>query len=258
MSPWVVSALPDLWSAEATDRPAYVAALRGSRMLGRLGGDDLSEVVGSGRVRQRERDSVLMRSGEDAVMILLTGTAIERRLRPDGETMVLRVLGPSDTIGVTTALGHTDASEVVTLVSTTALVIPGPRLRGLARDRHEIALAWLQVTAEQLEDVRSDVLDLAGLSATERVVRRLVQLVERWGEVTQDGIQVQVQLTQAQLASWAGTSRESTARALHMLRRSGVVETSRRSVVVRDMGELRRRLGSLADGGVGGIISALE
>lgn len=250
--------MPESWPSDPTDRPAHVAALRGSRLLGRLGGEDLAAVVGAGRVRRRERDSVLLRSGEDAAMILLTGTCLERRLRPDGEPMVLRVLGASDTVGVTTALGRTDASEVITLATATALVIPGPRMRGLARDRHELALAWLQIAAEQLEEIRSDVLDLAGLSATQRVVRRLLQLAERWGEVTDDGIQVQVQLTQAQLASWAGTSRESTARALHMLRRTGVVETSRRSVMVRDISGLRRRLGTSVDAGVGGILGALE
>jgi CRP-like cAMP-binding protein len=69
----------------------------------------------------------------------------------------------------------------------------------------------------------------------------LVELSERFGEETEDGLKISLPLSQEELASWTGCSREAASKALQALRKRGLVETRRRAVVVLDREGLARR-----------------
>jgi CRP-like cAMP-binding protein len=53
------------------------------------------------------------------------------------------------------------------------------------------------------------------------------------------GLDVRLPVNQEELASWSGSSRESTARALRTLRELGLIETQRLRMVVLDLEGLR-------------------
>lgn len=69
---------------------------------------------------------------------------------------------------------------------------------------------------------------------------RLQELADRFGQDTDVGIEVELPLSQEQLASWCGASREATVKTLATLRTLGCIVTTRRSVLIRDTASLRR------------------
>src|SRR5437899_1766023 len=73
-----------------------------------------------------------------------------------------------------------------------------------------------------------------------RVAWRLLELSERFGRATDAGIAVELPLSQEQLASWCGASREATVKALAALRSLGAITTGRRRVLIGDPEALRR------------------
>ena len=54
---------------------------------------------------------------------------------------------------------------------------------------------------------------------------------------------IDLPITQEELASWVGSSREGVNKALHTLRGLNWVTTERRAITVLDMEALRRRAG---------------
>ena len=66
-----------------------------------------------------------------------------------------------------------------------------------------------------------------------------MELGERFGHDGADGIAAELPLSQEQLASWCGASREATVKALATLRKLGCIRTGRRSVLICDMDALR-------------------
>ncbi|MBV8540047.1 MAG: winged helix-turn-helix domain-containing protein [Pseudonocardiales bacterium] len=62
----------------------------------------------------------------------------------------------------------------------------------------------------------------------------------RHGRPPESGIKITLPLTQDELASWVGASREAVAKALRTLRACGYVRTQRRMVTVVDIEWLRR------------------
>jgi CRP-like cAMP-binding protein len=67
-------------------------------------------------------------------------------------------------------------------------------------------------------------------------------MAERHGEPAgEHAVVVRSQLSQTDLASWAGLSREAVVKALRALRQLGWIETEGRTIAIRDLEAVRRR-----------------
>ncbi len=130
----------------------------------------------------------------------------------DGRELTLDVLGPGDAVG-----------EPRGIVSGAAVRAERPsRLRPASTDAACSALARRAARLEMLAA------DLAWLDVACRIERRLRDLAERFGRPVPGGTAIPLSLTQQDLASLAGTSRESANRALGRLVRAGRVWSERR------------------------------
>jgi CRP/FNR family cyclic AMP-dependent transcriptional regulator len=58
-----------------------------------------------------------------------------------------------------------------------------------------------------------------------------------------EGIRIELSLTQDELASWTGATRETVSRALRLMRRLGWVATEHGSITVLDVAAMRERCG---------------
>jgi CRP/FNR family cyclic AMP-dependent transcriptional regulator len=115
---------------------------------------------------------------------------------------------------------------------------------GLARDP-ALAAELLRLLARRLLEADRQRQELAVLDSLARVARHLLELAERFGEPTGDGLRVELPLSQEQLARWSGCSREATVKALRTLREVAGVTTGRRTVALHDP-ELGRQHARLA------------
>jgi CRP/FNR family transcriptional regulator, cyclic AMP receptor protein len=77
------------------------------------------------------------------------------------------------------------------------------------------------------------------LNVSMRLKRRLADLAEIQGVRGKDGKEVAIHITQKELASLVGVSRESVNKELKVFERSGLVETSRNTIIIRDMEKIR-------------------
>jgi CRP/FNR family cyclic AMP-dependent transcriptional regulator len=109
---------------------------------------------------------------------------------------------------------YDDASRLV-------LRAVGEKLRWSTRRRYEFAACPLEV----------------------RVARTLVELARVYGRPIDVGIAIAPPLTQADLASLVGASEPTAHRALAALRKSGVIETRYRGLVIRDLQGLQAMTG---------------
>jgi CRP-like cAMP-binding protein len=81
--------------------------------------------------------------------------------------------------------------------------------------------------------------DSALVGSGQRLATMLVDLAARHGRDTADGVEIAIALSQDEIAGMIGASRDSVTRALASMRSRGLVETGRRSIIVRDLDALR-------------------
>jgi CRP/FNR family transcriptional regulator, cyclic AMP receptor protein len=221
---------------------SLVDAARASVLLGVLGADELDEVVHAGHGIRARRGRHVLHAGEATVAVVLRGVAAVRRPTTNGSEVVAELLGPGGVHGLTAALGHPDvAADVTALDDVEALLVPGRTWRHLVATRPPIAHACLRVVTTQLADAHRETARFAASSTAARVELRLLELADRWGVEDGGVVRIGLPLTQEELASWARSSRESTARTLQTLRQAGIIATGRRQLTILDLPTLRAR-----------------
>lgn len=176
----------------------------------------------------------------DRVFVIERGLAIISSIAPGGREIVLGVRGPGDVIGDLSALdGAPRSATALAVGQVEATVAPASTLTRALTDP-STAMELLRILAARLRDADRKRLEFASLDTLGRVAWRLQELADRFGRDTDAGIEVGIPLSQEQLASWCGASREATVKALATLRTLGCIVTARRSVLIRDTASLRR------------------
>lgn len=191
------------------------------------------------------RGSVLMfeREPSDRIMILLSGRVKVTRVDDVGHETMLSIRDPGDMIGELSFIdGHARVATVTALEPVRALVISAPVFRTHLERTPRVAVALLQVVTRRLRETTLKRSQFGASDTVGRLADRLVELVERYGEKTDDGgLRIGLALSQDELAAWTSASRAGLAHALQTFRDLGWIETQRRRVIVRDLEALRAR-----------------
>jgi CRP/FNR family transcriptional regulator, cyclic AMP receptor protein len=141
-----------------------------------------------------------------------------RVVSQDGRSFLFDLLGPGDPIG---GLGEAPSPW-------TATALRPARLLPIRGDDAPLAM---MASAQRATAIASE---LAWFSVSERIERRLVDLARRFGRPVGGGMLIPVRLTQDDLASMVGATRETANRALARLLARGAIERqSRGRYVVR-------------------------
>jgi CRP-like cAMP-binding protein len=196
--------------------------------------------------RTYRRGEALFSEGDvaDRVFLVERGWVTLRIATPSGGEVILGLWGSGDVLGELSALdGEPRTATALAVDEVEAVVAPASAMRGLLERQPELAGELLRLLASRLRDANRQRLEFAMLDSLGRVARRLLELAERFGEPGADGIRIELPLSQEQLASWCGCSREATVKALRTLREVGGVTTGRRVVTLGDPELLHRHAG---------------
>jgi CRP/FNR family transcriptional regulator, cyclic AMP receptor protein len=210
--------------------------------LSELADDERAELEQLGSVRRYRRGDVVFHQGDDAgaVLVLLSGH-VKAGMLNDGREVILAFPGPGELLGELSAIdGHPRSGTVRAVDDVEALVIPGSAFRAFLDRRPRIALVLLCSVIARLRTADRQRVDYAVNDVVVRVAGRLVELCDRFGSEEGTRVEIGLSITQDELASWAGASREAVAKAMALLRTLGWVQTERRRILVLDLPALRR------------------
>jgi CRP-like cAMP-binding protein len=201
-------------------------------------------LLAAGHVRRWPAGEVLFRESDPAksAIVIVSGLVkIHKRTR-DGDELILSLCGPGDLLGEVTAVqGAMRSAEAVALQDVEGATVAVADLRALLARHPRLTLVLLEVVLRRLRLADERRLEFAAAESLPRVTSRLLELAERFGVSAADGtLNVEMPVSQEELASWAAASRESTARALRTLRELRLIETHRKRLVVLDVEGLRQ------------------
>ena len=187
-------------------------------------------------VRRWPPGSVLFHEGDrpDRVLLVREGRVKLVATEANGTELVLAIRGPGELLGEVAAVdGRPRSATAVALDAVACAVVPTERFREVLETEPGAAMALLEVVASRLREAEGRRAEHGALDAVQRLARRLLELAGSGPSV--EG------LNQDDLAALIGSSRESVAKALQVLRAAGLVRTGRRTIELLDVDELRRR-----------------
>jgi CRP-like cAMP-binding protein len=186
----------------------------------------------------------LLQEGErgDSIALIASGRAKVSCTSADGRETVLDFRGPGELVGELSAIDERPRSSSVTAIEPLeALVVPATDFRALITSRPGAGLALLRLLSRRFRDADRKRIEFGATDTVGRTSARLVELAERYGDPCEEGIAINLPISQEELAGWTGSSRAGTAESLRTLRELGWIETDRRRITVRDVEALRGR-----------------
>jgi CRP/FNR family transcriptional regulator, cyclic AMP receptor protein len=205
--------------------------------------EEVADLRASGRERHYDANVALFHEGDDggSVIVLLAGRAKLTVPSSSGREVIVAVRGPGDLLGELAALVEAPRSATVaTIEPVDALIMAGSAFASFLERNSRVALVILRMVAERLLYADLQQAQFATHDVVGRVAHRLVELTERFGVDAEEGIVLDVPLSQEELAGWTGASREAVNKALQVLRSLHMIETGRRRLTVLDAEGLRR------------------
>ena len=219
------------------------ALLKRVRYFASLPAAELRRLAAQCAPRTLRPGEVLFEEGRPChgLFIVAEGSVEVRQTSLRGREQVFHTEGPGATLGEGPLFdrGGYIATAVAT-EPTRVLFLRRANLLDLCRRHPPVALYILETLARRVRRFAEIVSDLAFRPVPERLSRYLDALARSIAP----GTELDLELTQAQLAARLGTVRELVARALAQLEESGVITRKRARIVIRDPA----RLAALARG----------
>lgn len=213
----------------------------GSFLAG-LGVEERSALSGLGRRHRWRRGAVLCSQDEVSrwVALLDSGSVKASVHTRDGGEILLGIQGSGSLIGGPEAAdGRPRLATIAALEPVEALVVPRPVFLVFLHEHDRAMWLLMDSVCRQLRDADRARVAFVSTDVPGRLAQLLVDLAERYGQRDERGLRISLALTQHELASWVGASREAVSATLGALRARGWIETGRRIVVVRDLTALR-------------------
>ncbi|MCL2464651.1 MAG: Crp/Fnr family transcriptional regulator [Micrococcales bacterium] len=188
------------------------------------------------------RGGALYREDEpgDSLYVIESGTVKLGRHANDGRQHLLGIAGPSELIGELCLFDPGLRTATATaLTETVAYRMAHDDLTRWLVTAPSIAEHLLRVLSRRLRRTHETLAGLIGLDASGRLAWTLLDLSQRFGAPTADGVRVDCSLTQQELAQLVGAARETVNKVLADFVGSGWVRHEGRSVVLLDTDQLR-------------------
>lgn len=221
-----------------------IAALSAAPMLEGVPLPQRTRLAENGNVHHYRSGAFIFLAGDASndVCCLVDGRIQIESSREDGRTMLRAVLGPGQVFGELGVLAGLPRTGSALALDDCAVWSVGSReFIEFLRDVPSAAHALLRALALQVVEHESVVEDLLFLDLKARVAKRLLALVSTsWDDLPRDGVAVPWNITQNDLASLCGGSRENVNRVLSELAKRGLIERNGHRYLLKDIAGLRR------------------
>lgn len=190
------------------------------------------------------KGQVLFKEGQegDRLYVVVHGKIKLGTQSNDGRENLLSILGPGEMFGELSLFDPEPRTSTATAVTDVRLVsLAHDAVIGLVTTNPQTSLELLRRLAQRLRKSNEILADLVFADVPGRVAKAIIDLGERFGVQKEDGLHVNHDLTQEELAQLVGASRETVNKALADFAARGWVKLEPRAVLVIDVERVSKR-----------------
>ena len=212
------------------------------RLLAGVAETELQHLISVARRRRFDRHEVVFHRDDpaDSLHLIAKGRFAVRIMTPVGDTVTISVLGTEDSFGEMALIGGEArrSATVLALERAETLAIYKGDFDRLRAEFPAVNDVLLRSLVRELRAMNERLLEALYVPSERRVLRRLKELTADHADGEGD---VEVPLTQEELAELSGTSRSTVNRVLRQEEKRGTVALQRGRTMVLDRDALGRR-----------------
>ena len=180
----------------------------------------------------------------EVVYFILSGAVKVHIEQEDGSDVSISILGPGEIIGEMSALDQTNRSaSVITIEKTTLLWVDRETFRRYVMAIPALAADLACTISSRLRSANEQIQSLATVEVETRIARRIIAFAERYGQPLPNGdLLIPIRLTQTDIATLVGASREHTNKILVSYKERGYLSVDHNyHITIHDKTALARR-----------------
>ena len=215
-----------------------------------LSDEDLEGLLSKLKRRSLKKGEALFRKGDEGNTLYIVREGSIKIVLPSemGDEVTPAILTAGDFFGEMALLdGLPRSADAVALEASELLALKRDDFLDFLTNNEKAIRAVFYAVSQRLRKTDDLLEDACFLNISTRLARRLLDLATTYGSEGEgegegdDAIQIDMQLTQKDLASMVGATRESINKELRLLREKGIVDTSGNSIQIINMERLKRR-----------------
>lgn len=202
----------------------------------------LDELAALGSLRKLSRGEFLMRRGDPSnyVSLLLDGTLEASVMHRDGHRHLVGLMVPGDINGLVGLVdGQQHINDLVARGDITSLMLPTDGVRRLRAREPALVFACERYLAFRSRLLYERISADPAQRLEVRVARMLQMMSTLWGTAKAEGVELDVKLSQTDIADWLGMSRQRVNFVLKKLEAEGLIALGYSAITVRRPGALQ-------------------
>ena len=220
------------------------SVVRNAPLFSALDDESAAALRASMTVVRVMKGDTLFKEGDDGdrLYVVVDGKLKLGTSSGDGRENLLSILGPGEMFGELSLFDPGPRTATATAVTDAKLLaLANDQVIGLVTRHPQVSLQLLGRLAQRLRRTNEVLADLVFSDVPGRVAKALIDLGTRFGVQKDDGLHVNHDLTQEELAQLVGASRETVNKALADFAGRGWLRLEPRAVVVLDYDRLAKR-----------------
>jgi CRP/FNR family transcriptional regulator, cyclic AMP receptor protein len=225
-----------------TSKVSLTPKLRALPIFSDLGSEEIETLAGMVTLKQVPKGGFIVTQHElgGCMYLLVAGRVKVSLASPDGKELALNYLEAPAHFGEMSLVDSEPRSaDVIAVTDVEVLALEGKDLSAAIQLQPRLALSLIATLSRRLRHTITRLEDMAFHDARHRVMRVVLNVATASYEAR--GVPVIAGLTHYEIATLAGTSRETASRIISSLVKEGVLATKGRRIVV-DLYRLRERL----------------
>lgn len=224
------------------DKPAKVEFLKSLPLFASLSQQELGLLAEAVQPRSVPRYQFVFMPDEPAEQLyfLVRGRVKTGIFSLEGREIIKEIIAPGMMFGDLALAGETKRSEYAQSLNDGAeyLVVNMPDFQALMGKNQRFLFACMHHISGRLQRVEEKLANLVVKDARERIIEFLQETATREGRRVGLETLVKHQLTQQDIASITGTSRQTVTSVFNELKRSNLIYFNRNSILIRDVEKL--------------------
>jgi CRP/FNR family transcriptional regulator len=197
-------------------------------------------------MKKIEKGSFLFQEGSqaDEMYIVQSGILQISKIIPDGRELTLRMCSKGDFIGELNLFSPSSRyllSARVVESGEVAVIMKDVLEEKLSQDL-PLSLEFIKWMSQQSRKTQTKFRDLVLHGKKGALYSTLIRISNSYGVKTNQGVLVELPLTNQELANFCGTSREVVNRLLSELRKSGIISIDKGIITIHDLEYLKREI----------------
>ncbi|MFK7776517.1 MAG: Crp/Fnr family transcriptional regulator [Gimesia sp.] len=210
--------------------------LKNCDLFERLSEEQITKVERHSSVRNFGRGNLvyLPTESSDSVFLLLAGRIKLYHITGDGKQAILALIEPGEIFGELAILDDGEREEYAeAMLKSTILRIPGQVIQELMQQHAEVSLGVTKLMGLRRQRVEQRLKSLLFRSNRDRLTYLLLDLAEKYGRFTPQGVLINIKLSHQELASIIGSTRETVTVLLGELQNERSIEIQKRQIILR-------------------------